>query len=53
MTISCWSKHVGVILSIFIVWHFKLMFYYIEMHLLDHYVQWIKMHGETVTNSEI
>jgi desulfoferrodoxin (superoxide reductase-like protein) len=24
------------------------MFYYIEVHLLAHYIQWIKMHGETV-----
>jgi hypothetical protein len=24
------------------------MFYYIEVHLLDHYTQSIKMHGETV-----
>jgi hypothetical protein len=24
------------------------MFYYIEVHLLDHYTQRIKMHGETV-----
>jgi hypothetical protein len=46
--ISCWMKHVGVLLGIFNVWHFKLMFYYIEVHLLDHYTQWIKMHGETV-----
>jgi hypothetical protein len=30
------------------IWHFKLMFYYIEVHLLDHYTQWIKMHGKTV-----
>jgi hypothetical protein len=36
------------VLSVFNVWHFKLMFYYIEVHLLDHYTQWIKMHGETV-----
>jgi hypothetical protein len=28
------------------------MFYYIEVHLLAHYVQWIKMHGETVKNSD-
>jgi hypothetical protein len=32
----------------FSVWHFKLMFYYTEVHLLAHYIQWIKMHGETV-----
>jgi hypothetical protein len=24
------------------------MFYYVEVHLLDHYTQLIKMHGETV-----
>jgi hypothetical protein len=24
------------------------MFYYIDMHLLARYIQWIKMHGETV-----
>jgi hypothetical protein len=24
------------------------MFYYIEVHLLAYYIQWIKMHGETV-----
>jgi hypothetical protein len=24
------------------------MFYYVEVHLLDHCTQWIKMHGETV-----
>jgi hypothetical protein len=24
------------------------MFYYIEVHLLAHYIQWIKTHGETV-----
>jgi hypothetical protein len=24
------------------------MFYYIEVHLLAHYIQLIKMHGETV-----
>jgi hypothetical protein len=24
------------------------MFYYIEVHLLDHYIQLIKVHGETV-----
>jgi hypothetical protein len=23
------------------------MFYYTEVHLLDHHTQWIKMHGET------
>jgi hypothetical protein len=46
--ISCWSKHVGVLLSVFNVWHFKLMFYYIELYLLDHYTQWIKMQGDTV-----
>jgi hypothetical protein len=32
-------------------WHFKLMFYYIEVHLLAHYIQWIKMHGETVKST--
>jgi hypothetical protein len=26
------------------------MFYYIEVHLLAHYIQWIKMHGETMKN---
>jgi hypothetical protein len=31
--------------------HFKLMFYYIEVHLLAHYIQLIKMHGETVKMS--
>jgi hypothetical protein len=46
MMISCWSKHVGVLLSVFSVWHFKLIFYYIEVHLLVHYIQWIKTHGE-------
>jgi hypothetical protein len=50
MMISCWSKHVGVLLS-FSEWHFKLMFYYIEVHLLAHYIQWIKMHGETVKSN--
>jgi hypothetical protein len=29
------------------------MFYYIDVHLLAHNIQWIKMHGETVKNSEI
>jgi hypothetical protein len=29
-------------------WHFKWMFYYIEVYLLAHYIQWIKMHGETL-----
>jgi hypothetical protein len=24
------------------------MFYYIDVHLLAHYIQWIKMQGETV-----
>jgi hypothetical protein len=24
------------------------MFYYIDVHLLANYIQWIKMHGETV-----
>jgi hypothetical protein len=24
------------------------MFYYIEVYLLAHYIEWIKMHGETV-----
>jgi hypothetical protein len=24
-------------------WHFKLMFYYTDVHLLAHYIQWIKM----------
>jgi hypothetical protein len=28
------------------------MFYYIEVHLLAHYIQWIKMHGETVKHSQ-
>jgi hypothetical protein len=48
MMISCWSKHVGVLLSVFSVWHFKLIFYYIDVHLLAHYIQWINMKGETV-----
>jgi hypothetical protein len=26
------------------------MFYYIEVHLLAHYIEGIKMHGETVKN---
>jgi hypothetical protein len=52
LMISCWLKHVGMLLSVFNVWHFKLMFYYIEVHLLDHYTQWIKMHGETVKYSK-
>jgi hypothetical protein len=26
------------------------MFYYIEVHLLAHYIQWIKMHGKTAKN---
>jgi hypothetical protein len=47
MMISCWSKHVGVLLSVFNVYHFKLMFYYIVVHFLDHYTQtpntgWVK-----------
>jgi hypothetical protein len=29
------------------------MFYYIEVHCLAPYIQLIKMHGETVKNSEI
>jgi hypothetical protein len=29
------------------------MFYYIDVHSLAHYIQWIKMHGETVKNNEI
>jgi hypothetical protein len=29
-------------------WHFKLKFYYIDVHLLAHYIQLIKMHGETL-----
>jgi hypothetical protein len=44
MMISCWSKHVGVLLSVFSVWHFKLIFYYIEVHLLAHYIQFIPIH---------
>jgi hypothetical protein len=35
MMISCWLKHVRVLLSVFNVWYFKLMFYYIEVHLLN------------------
>jgi hypothetical protein len=53
MMISCWSKQIGVLLSIFNVWPFKLMFYYIEVHFLDHYIQWIKMHGKTVQFSSV
>jgi hypothetical protein len=48
MMISCWSKHFGVLLSVFSELHFKLMFYYTDVRLLAHYIQWIKMHGETV-----
>jgi hypothetical protein len=29
------------------------MFYYIEVHLLAHYIQWNKMHGETVKLNEL
>jgi hypothetical protein len=38
MMISCWSKYVGVILSVLVYDIFKLMFYYIEVHLLAHYI---------------
>jgi hypothetical protein len=31
----------------FNVWHFKFMFYYIQVYLLDHYSYWIEMHDET------
>jgi hypothetical protein len=29
------------------------MFYYIEVRLLAHFIQWIKMHGETVKFSHL
>jgi hypothetical protein len=34
-------------------WHFKLIFYYIQVHLLDQYTYWIEMHGEAVKATQV